>query len=68
MCMEKSLEEACVGLQVGWGISGNHQGLMNSDSQVDEDSDMVPACWLCGDSEKEQWPLPTLLSGRKLLL
>ena len=29
---------------------------------------MTPACWLCGGegSSKEQWPLPVLLSGRKL--
>ena len=52
-------------------ISWNNQGGANSVSQVDGDSDMVPACQISvgvrGRSEKEQWTLPALLSGRKLL-
>ena len=57
MCMKKPLETAWVGLQVGWGgVSGNHQGRANSVSLVVGDSDMAPACWLCGrmGPEKEQ--------------
>ena len=42
--MEKPLEQAWVGLKVGWGrASGNYQGGANNVSQVDEVSDMVPA-------------------------
>ena len=53
-----------LGLQVGWGrISGNHQGRVNSMSQVDVVSDMVPACQLFVGRA-----LPALLSWRKLLL
>ena len=47
--MEKALEIAWVGPQVGWGVvSGNHQGKANGVSQVEEDSDMAPTCQLCG--------------------
>ena len=46
--MEKALERACVGLQVGWsGISGNHQGGANNNSQVNGDLDMTSTCCLC---------------------
>ena len=46
--MEKPLETAWVGPDVGWcRASGNHQGRANSVSQVDRDSDMVSTCWLC---------------------
>ena len=46
--MEKPLEKAGVDLQLGWGrVSGNHQGRGGTVSQVDGDSDMVKACWLC---------------------
>ena len=69
--MEKPLEMAWVGPQVGcnrsWGITKVGQ---TSVCYVDGDSDMVPTCRLCGGgvSEKEQWPLPALLSGTKLAL
>ena len=57
--MEKPLETAWVGLKVGCGgASGNHQRGANNVSQ---------ALWREGSS-KEQWSLPTLLSGRKLFL
>ena len=47
--MEKPLETDWMGLKVWWGrASGNHEDGANSVSQVDGDSDMVPACWLCG--------------------
>ena len=70
ICMEKALETAWVDPQVGWGrASGNHQGGANSVSHVDGVSYMAPArsapLWEEG-SEKEQWPLPALLFGRKL--
>ena len=53
---------------VGWGLRGS-PGQGNSVSQVDKVSDMAPACWLCGAGlRKEQWLLPALLLGRKLLL
>lgn len=43
--MEKAVEEAWVGPQVGWDkISGNHQYGVNCVSQVDENSDMEPSC------------------------
>ena len=46
--MEKPLERAWVDQKIEWGrVSGNHQGRVNSISQFDEDSDMVPACWFC---------------------
>ena len=46
--MEKPLETVPVGLQVGQSeASGNRQGRANSFSQVDGDSDMVPAYQLC---------------------
>ena len=67
--MEKPLEIARVGSKVGWtSASGNHHSGANSISQIDGDSDMLSSCELCmGEgSEKKQWPLPTLLSGRKL--
>ena len=70
--MENPLETAYVGPKFGWGqVSGNHQSGLNSVSQVDVVSDMVPTCKFCESvggegSEKEQWPLPTLLPGRKL--
>ena len=54
-----------MGLKVGAGASGNHQGGANSVSQVNGVSDMPPACCLCGSS-KEQWPLPALLFVRIL--
>lgn len=45
LCMEKSLEAAQVGLQVGWcEFSGNHQVKANSVSQVDRDS-VIEAMW-----------------------
>ena len=72
--MEKTLETAWVGPQIGWSrLSGNHQGGADSVSQADGDSDMVPACQFCvcfvrGGLRKEQWPLPALLSERKLPL
>ena len=58
-------------LKVGWGrASGNHQGEANSVNQADGVSYMAPpvsAVALLGEgSEKEQWPLPAHLSGRKL--
>ena len=41
--MEKPLEPVWVDLQAGWGgVSGNHQGGVNSDGQVDGDLDMAP--------------------------
>ena len=56
--MEKPLEIAWEGTQVGWGgVSGSHQSRVNSVSQTDGDSDMVSACWLSegrGITEKEQ--------------
>ena len=69
--MEKPLETAWVGLKVVCGrASGNHQGGANSVSRVDGVSDMAPPAGsvvLLGEgSEKGQWPLPALLSGRKL--
>ena len=36
------------------GVSGNHQGEANSDSQVDRDSHVVPACWLHGGSTQKR--------------
>lgn len=47
--MEKSLETSLVE-HTSWVKQGlrNHQGGVNSVSQIYEDSDMVPACWLCG--------------------
>ena len=48
ICMEKPLEMAWSGLQVGGGgVSGNHQGGANSVGQADGDSDMLPSCQLC---------------------
>lgn len=52
-------------------VPGNHHGGTNSVSQVNGDSDLVPACacWLLGPgggSRKEQWCLPTFLSWRDL--
>ena len=66
--MEKKLEIAWVGPQVGWGrgsVSGIHQGGANCVSQVDGDLDMAHTCWLCrgGVSDKEKWPLPALSRG-----
>ena len=54
--------ELCV--CVGWGLR-EYQGGANNVSQLAGDSDMVSACWLYvrGFSEKEQWPLPALVSG-----
>ena len=56
--MEKPLETPWVGLQVGWGrVSENHQGGVNSVSQVHGDPDMVftyQLCWGGEGSEKEQ--------------
>ena len=47
--MEKSLEIAWVGPQVGWGrVSGNQQSGANSVTQVDGDLDMTPMCQICG--------------------
>ena len=46
-------------------------GWANSVSQDDGDSEVVTVCWFCvvgRISEKEQWLLPGLLSGRKLPL
>ena len=41
--MEKPPEMAWVGLKVGsGGVLGDHQSRVNSVSQVDGDSDMVP--------------------------
>lgn len=51
--MEKLLETGWVSLQVGWGtVLGNHQDRVNSKSQVNEDSDMVPTCWICGRAQR----------------
>ena len=74
--MEEPLETTWVGLQTGLGrVSGNHKGGVNSDSQVDRDSDMALTWWLCGSvggglskGWLQQWPLLALLSGRKLSL
>ena len=53
--MEKPLETAWVGQKVGLGgISVNHQVGVNSDSQVDRNSDVVPACWLCGGGLRKE--------------
>ena len=55
--MEKPLETASVGSQIGWGkVSGKHQGEANSMSWVDGDSDMALGCRFCGVgvSEKER--------------
>ena len=44
--------------------------MANSESQVNGDSDIAPACqlwWGEGSSEKEQQPLPALLSGASCL-
>ena len=61
--MEKPLETAWVGLKVGWGrASKNHQGGANSVNQVDGFSHIASTA----GSDKEQWPLPAFLSGRKL--
>ena len=58
--MEKPLETAWVVLKVGWGgVSGNHQGGVNSASQVDGVSDMGPACWFF----KGRTPKGTVASG-----
>ena len=63
--MEKSLETAWMGLKVGWSrASSNHQGGANSVNQVDGFSHIASTA----GSDKEQWPLPAFLSGRKLLL
>ena len=64
----KATEVAWVGLQDGWGgVSGNHPGGMKSVCQADGDSDLLPDCAYSRESsEKEQWPLPTLVSGIKL--
>ena len=61
--------------QLGWAhkwdaaVSGDLQGGSNSVSQVNEVSDMTPACWLCGSagqgeekSEKRQWPVLALMT------
>ena len=45
--MNKPLERAFLGLQVGWESPGNHQGGENSVSQVDGESDIALTCWLC---------------------
>ena len=46
--MEKPLKTACVGSKAALGgVSRNYQGKVNSISQVEGDSDMAPACWLC---------------------
>ena len=46
--MDKPLEIAWVGPQVGWGrVSGNNQGMVNSVSQADGHSDMAPASQRC---------------------
>ena len=53
--MEKPLEIAWEGTQVGWGgVSGSHQSRVNSVSQTDGDSDMVSAAGLvrAGASQK----------------
>ena len=59
---------AWVGLKVGWsGVSGNHQGMVNSVSQADGDSGMVPACCLCrGGLIKGTVSCTSTMSGRKL--
>ena len=45
--MKKPLETDWVGPQIVWGkIPWNHQGGVNSDNQVDGDSDMVLTYWL----------------------
>ena len=64
--MEKPLESAGMGLQVGWGrVSENHQGRANGVSQVDGGRYgtclNVHAGWEEGSS-KEQWLLPAFLS------
>ena len=45
--MKRPLERACVNLKVKHGsVSRNHQGEVNSNIQVNGDSDMAPTCWL----------------------
>ena len=63
--MEKPLLPSWVGLEVGWGGPlGNQQGGAYHVSQVDGDSDTVPPLCARQGSEKVQWPLPTVLSGK----
>ena len=72
--MEKPVETAHLGPKVGgYGVSENHQGRINGDSQVDGNSDLASIYWLLGGKaqqkkKKNQWRLPALLSGRKLTL
>ena len=68
--IKNPLETAWVGLQVGWGgVSGKHQGGTKSVRQVDETQIWHPLVSSAGEgvvfSEKEQWPLLALLSGKK---
>ena len=66
--MEKPLETAWMGLEVEYGgTSGNHQV---EQCKPDCKTHRCGACLLTlggeDGSSKEQWPLPALLSGRKL--
>ena len=54
ICVEKPLEMLWVVPRVEWGgTSRNHQCGAKNVSQVDGDSDMVPACWLCGERAQQ---------------
>ena len=70
--MSHSYGKAWVDLQAGLGrLSGNHQGGANNVSQVEwlEIQIWCPPVNSGGAFlEKEQWPLPALLSGRNMLL
>lgn len=69
--MEKPLEAAGVGLQVGRGeVSENHWGRASGVSQGDGDSDMAATCGLWGaveGSSKEQWLCPTAVWEKAVL-
>ena len=68
--MKKQPEAAWVGPKAEWGrASGNHQGGANSVRKDDGVSDLVLSSSGSGGegSDKEQWPLLVILSGRKLL-
>lgn len=64
--MEESLETAWIGPKSWVGRNSESQGVADSVSQDDGGSDVMPACQLWEGSEKKHWPLPALLSARKL--
>lgn len=68
--IEKTLETAWLDLKVWWiKVSGNQHVRANSLNQVYRVSDMhLPASSVEEGLKKAQWPLPELLSGRKLPL